>query len=236
MNCISCQNEHNSNYCPNCGEESRTQKITLASILGGAIATVTNMDKGFLHNLKSLTLAPQKFTTYYIQGKRKGILNPVSYLIISVTVYLILMSILKLPSDLVEPNDIQNSSSEVGGHATGVFLGKNLKYFWILSIVPLGLAMKLMFHKKYSFLEHLAISSFIIGHATLAGLISYTLFRIPIFADPIIYISVLLLTYCIYKVDCKKIKSALASLAALTLFILFQFFIIAAVSYFLEDL
>ena len=78
MICVSCNNEHNDKYCPNCGEKNGIKKITLASIIEDTFSSVTNMDRGFLYNIKALILKPQKLITDYILGKRRGILNPIS--------------------------------------------------------------------------------------------------------------------------------------------------------------
>ena len=47
------------------------------------------MEKGFLFNLKTLFVDPHKIVSEYISGRRKNIYNPISYLIITVTLYLI---------------------------------------------------------------------------------------------------------------------------------------------------
>lgn len=89
MICISCNKQHNEKFCPNCGEKAAVKKITFKSIIEDIFLTVTNMDKGFLFNLKNLSLKPRPFISSYIRGKRKGIFNPMSFLIISITIYLI---------------------------------------------------------------------------------------------------------------------------------------------------
>ena len=85
MICISCHTEHNENFCPNCGERAGVKKITFRSTIEDAFSTLTNMDKGFLFNIKALVINPQKLTTDYLIGKRRGILNPISFLIISIS-------------------------------------------------------------------------------------------------------------------------------------------------------
>jgi len=52
------------------------------------------MDKGLLFNLKNLTLYPKKTILDYINGKRRQVLNPISYAIITISVYLFMDSIL----------------------------------------------------------------------------------------------------------------------------------------------
>ena len=199
MKCISCDFEHNENFCPNCGEKSGTKKITFASIFEDAFSSITNMDRGFLFNLKSLILNPQKVVQEYVSGRRKGILNPISFLIISITIYLIVITVFKVPKEVGEVNGkVYNEEFKKAGLEIGAFLRTNIKYFWILAIIPLGLSLKLIF-RKYNFFEHLAISSFIIGQATLIGIISYLIFRIPLIFDPFVYLVVVLLVYKVFR-------------------------------------
>jgi hypothetical protein len=218
MNCISCNFEHNERYCPNCGEKSGTKKITLTSIFEDAFSSITHMDKGFLYNIKTLIINPKKITTAYLLGKRKGIINPVTFLILSITFYLIVITLFKVPKELIEEGIYTESRSYKVGVDVGYFIRENLKYFWILSIIPLGLSFKLIF-KKYNYLEHLAVSSLIIGQATLIGIISYLIFRFTLIFDPFVYIMILWLTYKVFDNE-YKIESFFLSMAALILFII----------------
>nr|WP_321227827.1 DUF3667 domain-containing protein [uncultured Psychroserpens sp.] len=179
------------------------------------------MDKGFLFNLKALFLNPQKITTNFISGKRKGILNPISYLIISITIYLIVINVFKAPPKEVTETTTSAffASEQEMGNAVGLFLRTYIKYFWILSIIPLGFALKVVF-QKYNYLEHIAISSFVIGQATLVGVVSYLIFRFPLIFDPFVYVTIAWLTYRIFKDNTEKIVSSLLSFVSLFLFII----------------
>ena len=228
MNCTSCNYEHKENYCPNCGEKKGIKKITLASIIDDAFSSITDMDKGFLFNIKTLILKPQELTADYIRGKRKGILNPVSFLIFCVTLYLIVITFFKVPKELNVINYDPESPLYKLGSEVGKFVFTNLKYFWILTVIPLGLSLKLAF-KKFNYLEHLAISSFVIGQATLVGVISYMLFKMPLVFDPIVYFTIFWLIYKIYKKNNAKIESLVLSFAILILFIIQLIIIISII-------
>ncbi len=228
MNCISCNFEHNEKFCPNCGERNGIKKITLNSIIEDAFSSITNMDKGFLFNLKALILRPRKITIDYVLGKRKGILNPISFLIFSITIYIIVITFFKVPKELVEENSIAKSELEKAGNYVGLFVRTYLKYFWVLCIIPLGLSLKLVF-RKYNFIEHLAISSFIIGQATLIGILSYLIFRFPLIIDPIVYLVILWLIYKIFKNTNDRIEAILISTTVLIIFIIQLIIIIGTI-------
>lgn len=225
MNCISCNFEHNEKYCPNCGERKETKKITLSSIVEDSFSSVTNMDKGFLFNIKALFLNPRKITIDYVLGKRKRIFNPISFLILSITIYIIVITFFKVPKELAQENNITKSQLKKVGNYVGLFIRTYLKYFWILCIIPLGISLKLFF-RKYNFTEHLAISSFIIGQATLIGILSYLVFRFPLIFDPVVYLTILWLVYKIFKNNNNRIEAILISTTVLILFII-QLIIIA---------
>ena len=228
MNCISCKFEHNEKYCPNCGERNGIKKITLNSIVEDAFSSITNMDKGFLFNLKALILHPRKITIDYLLGKRKGILNPISFLIFSITIYIIVITFFKVPKELVEENSITKSELEKASNNVGLFVRTYLKFFWVLCIIPLGLSLKLVF-RKHNFIEHLAISSFIIGQATLIGILSYLVFRFPLIFDPVVYLVILWLIYKIFKNNNERIEAILISTTVLIIFIIQLIIIIGTI-------
>lgn len=226
MTCISCRTEHNEKFCPNCGEKSGVKPITFATMTEAAFNSFTNMDKGFLFNVKQLIRNPRKLITEYINGKRKGVLNPISFLIICVSVYLVIDSLIKVP---VDKNETESQAYSVG-YAAGEFLKDYFKYFWILSIFWLGISTKLIF-RKYNYAEHLTISSFIIGLSTLVGISIFIFTKIPLLFNPIVYISILWMLYRVFKKDSYKLSSLFESLAAVVLFFLQLFLIIIGIGF-----
>lgn len=228
MNCISCKNEHSSDFCPNCGEKSDIKKITFKSIIEDTFSTITNMDRGVLYNVKNLLISPQSFANDYILGKRKGILNPISFLIISVTIYLIFESILRDSTGSPVPQIRQEDYLQRVGFAAGKYLAIYFKYFWILCVIPLTISTKIIF-RKYNFVEHLAVNSFILGQATLIGLISYLIIRIELPVNPLVYLTILWLVYSIFMKAKEKYDTFLMSFGTLLLFILQLFIIIIGI-------
>jgi len=231
MICIACNTEYSSNFCPNCGENSKIKKITFNSFIQDAFATITNMDKGFLYNLKTLFINPKKIPTGYLLGKRKGILNPISFLIISISIYLILENLFKVPNEHVDTSFTRSplfeKSREVGA-AGGKIISAYFKYFWIFSVMLLANTTKLIFG-KYNYLEHVALSSFIIGQATLFAIIGFLIFKFPLIFDPLLYLSILYMIYFIFKQGKDKIDILLLSITSLILFVIQIFLVITII-------
>lgn len=213
MTCISCTYEHNEKFCPQCGEQSNVNQITFSSILKDAVATLTNMDKGFLFNVKSLTLNPRKVVTDYLLGKRKSIFNPVSFLIIAITVFVILDSLLMGGGKHLKTD----SEFRTLGLETGQFLKSYFRYFWILATVWLGISTKLVFG-KYNYAEHMVISAFIVGQATIAGMGISLALKVPLMVNPLVYLVVSLMVYHIFKTGNSVIKPLFKSLAVVALY------------------
>ncbi|CAM1344383.1 DUF3667 domain-containing protein [Tenacibaculum amylolyticum] len=230
MICISCDYQHEEKFCPNCGEKGDIPKITFSSTISNAFLSITNMDKGFLYNLKNLTLSPKVTIEAYLKGKRKQIFNPISFLIIAVTAYLLLASLLKtkpiFPNEktsLIQESLINKSGYEIGASA-GKIIFEYFKFFWVFTIIPLSLFTKLFF-KRYNFAENLAINSFILGHVTLIiGSISFIIFKFPILINPFIYLGLIWYLYRVF--GNKKYKSDSLIMAFTTIF----FFIISLIS------
>lgn len=226
MQCISCDKVHEENFCPNCGERKGIERITFSSILNSFFSSITSMDRGFLYNCKTLFLNPKKITIDFIRGNRRGIFNPVSYLIFSITIYILVITFMHVPPETSDVDRATLPEYRNAAYATGQFVRRYIKFFWIFTIIPLGLSLKLVF-RKYNLAEYLAISSFIVGQATLVGIISYLLTRIPLVLDPLVYVVIFWLVYKTFKVKNEISDSLLLTFCALVLFIIQLILILA---------
>lgn len=222
MECITCKQNHSSLFCPYCGEDSTIERLSFKSIIASSIHSLTNLDKGFLYNLKGLTLFPKQLITNYIGGQRKFVLNPFLYLVISMSLYILANHF--IPQTRVWGNDRNTTEPYTKGFEKGVeigliaraFLKDYFKYFWFLSVPLLSFATSTLF-KKYNFTEHLVINSFIIGHATLAVSILYIIVNVPIIANPILYIGLITLLSLVFGL--RKLTVLKSFLSVLLMFI-----------------
>jgi hypothetical protein len=219
MICINCENDHNNKFCPECGEKVEVPKITFSSIFAEGFSRITTMDKGLLFNLKNLLLNPKRIVIDYINGKRKSIFNPISFLLICITIYLIGESFLQAEK-LVDTNTIEKMKSNKIfsiGFEAGKFIESYFKYFWILSVLWLSFATKLCFG-RFSFAEHLAINSFIIGQTTLFALIGYLVLKVPLLYNPVVFILTSWMLYQVFKKKKKDLDAIILSISSVLLF------------------
>jgi len=194
MICINCNFEHDYPFCPNCGEKSDTPKITFNSMFNSGFHTITNLDKGFLFNVRNLFVCPGKTVRDYINGRRKNIFNPISFVITTTTLYLLADLLIEAESDRPK---VETVVFEVGFQA-GLFLKVYLKYFWVLSVVFLSTSTRLIFG-KFNFTEHLAMNSFIIGQATLVAILGFALAKFVLIFNPLVYLVMIWLLYQVFK-------------------------------------
>lgn len=230
MKCISCSIEHSNNFCPNCGEKKDIKRLTFSSIFEYTFLSITNMDKGFLYNLKSLITNPKQIVTLYTLGKRKNILNPISFLILSISIYLIVESFFKLPTSLDNSDLLKTNSWYKISYYGGKFFRVYFNFFWAFSIFPLSILTKTLF-KKFNYSEHLVINSFILGLVTLLSALSHSFFRLPLLFDIVMYISLVILIYRVFKTVNNKIEVAILSFITVLLFALSLFLIIVLIGY-----
>jgi hypothetical protein len=225
MRCVNCSAEHTHAFCPYCGEKADTPKITFRSIFNDGLATITNMDKGFLSNVKHLALRPQTLVMDYLNGKRKGIFNPISFLIISITIFLVVDSLVKVDIE------VSGMQSEVynAGYEAGRFIKLYFKYFWIVAVIWLSFATKIFFG-KYNLAEHLAINSFIIGQATLVGLLGFVFSKtMGILFNPLVYLSIIWLTYQVFKEKDKDTNTLFLSIGSTVIFFVQLVLLVASI-------
>lgn len=227
MTCVICNTESEGDFCPTCGEKKGLPRITLASISSTLFTSFLQMDKGFLYNVKNLTIQPQKAVLSYIQGKRRYVFNPVSYAVLCVSFYLLVSSFFS--EEIITTfgeNKVKNAKGMTkASFEAGKFLGRYVKYFWLLNIFYLSFFTRLFF-KKYNYFEHVAINSFILGHATLLGVITHLLFKsLILIFNPFVIVALIYLLYAVHKT--KKDKYEILSLSFIS--VLFSYIVFVAI-------
>ena len=219
MICISCNHEHEEKFCPNCGEKAGTKKITFASIIEDAFSFITNMDRGFLFNLINLTTNPHQIVKLYLNGRRRAIFNPLTYFLLSITIYLVIESFGLTFNEVDTGSSSDSSTAYMTGKMAGKFIIKNLNIYWASALLWISIATRMLF-SKYNMAEHLTINAFILGHATLAGIFSHIVYWLPIMADPFVYLVCLIMLYRIFKYDDEKPVILVKAFLSIIIFII----------------
>lgn len=93
LNCLNCGYPfaRNEKFCPECGQENKGSKITLANFLKEMFRGFFSWDAKFWRTLLALLFRPGKVSLDYISGKRSRYSNPFRfYLTTSVLFFLLL--------------------------------------------------------------------------------------------------------------------------------------------------
>jgi hypothetical protein len=234
--CKNCDNAFDGNFCNQCGQKSRTNRISFGYILDEIQNLVFQVDKGFFYTLKKLSLYPGNAIRYYIEGKRVNYFKPTSFVVLLSIVYAILesfkksdpLTILFLKGFFSTLDNNPNDSKDGFTLRVMQWLIDNYSYTVLLLIPVFSLASFLAFRKaKYNYFENLVLNMYTFGIITFYSILPY----------PILYFSkgdladfthigvVLILTFYTYYQffnSINKTKRILNTFVTYVLFILFS--------------
>jgi len=94
--CKNCNAPLGKNFCPDCGQKTNTDTITLPNLLRDLPHAVFHVDKGFLYNFIHLLKRPGQAITDYLSGKRKPFFHPITFLVISLILNYLVVKITDL--------------------------------------------------------------------------------------------------------------------------------------------
>ena len=168
MKCKNCNTDLSSNFCSNCGQRSSVNKVTFAETFQDFVDATFSFNAPLIRTTKLLLINPGKLFNDYLNGKRKSYYKPVSFFIITTLIYVIIRSI-------IDYNPMTTAGVNVDGKIledAGQFMVKNINNIMFLFVFTLAFFLKLLFYKRNSFAEFIAISFYAIGVYTLIGLVS----------------------------------------------------------------
>ena len=91
--CLNCGAAVTTNYCGHCGQKAATHRFTLKHFVAhDIIHGAFHLDKGFPYTLKHLVTKPGYSIRDYIDGKRVGHFNAITFLLIVIALNLFVQS------------------------------------------------------------------------------------------------------------------------------------------------
>ena len=174
MICKNCGTYLDTNFCGNCGQNSKVKKINLKYILQDIPDSVLLLNSGFLFTLRELTLRPAEMIKEFLAGKRKPHYKPLAFFLLTSTSYFLLFYLLD-KNTFIEDFLTGFKSGLDKDSESPAFLEwilRNQSYF-LLAFLPLfSLGSYLAFKKcSYSYLEHLVMNLYITGFQMIIYLI-----------------------------------------------------------------
>ena len=109
--CLNCGNTFEGNFCPHCGQKSKTKRLKLKEILDDFINSFVGGDNKFVRTCHDLCFRPGHMVREYLLGHRCKYYNPLQMLIYFITLYSILTYL--FGGDPFELNEIKESDLDL---------------------------------------------------------------------------------------------------------------------------
>ncbi len=162
--CLNCKTHFKGNYCPNCGQEARTSKLSFFQGINDVVGIITNYDQGLIHTCIELCFRPGYMMADYLDGKRKEYVKPIQLLFLLCFIMLSLQYFLNGQIQSISSINIDDNT-ETGNRlwtiiqAVANWLTNNQSFFSILLVIWFVLPNRLCFRKtergsKMSLAEH----------------------------------------------------------------------------------
>jgi Protein of unknown function (DUF3667) len=158
MNCKNCNNEANHNYCPNCGQPIKLQRINRHYIVY-EIGQVLNFEKGFFYTIRELLIRPGKSVSSFLTESRIRLIKPIIFVIVTSLIYSLVNSFF-----LIEDSYIKYGENKSTIVSIFKWVQSNYGYANIIMGVFIAPWIKLFFRKyDYNFYEILILLCFVTG-------------------------------------------------------------------------
>lgn len=101
--CLNCGLElsPDTNFCPNCGQENKDQKVSIFTFVQDFISNYLNFETVFFQTLPAFFLHPGRLTITFNEGKRRKYIHPIRLYLISSLFYFFIAA-LAIPNDVVD--------------------------------------------------------------------------------------------------------------------------------------
>lgn len=197
MECRNCRHPISGNFCQNCGQIATVSRINYNTFLTDFVASVFQIQKGFLFTLIELLIRPNTAIKNYLQGKRKPYFKPIAFVFLLSTVYYVMAKWVGFETYLGdfllglnrgiesdEPDKISESLTHIVKWCIDNFAFTNLM------LVPVfSLSTYLFFRRsQYNYFEIIVLNSYITGIQTLAYILG-TFLQIFFREDIIVLVS-----------------------------------------------
>ncbi|MBE1300877.1 MAG: DUF3667 domain-containing protein [Alteromonadaceae bacterium] len=90
--CLNCGTEVIAKFCPECGQDTKVDTITMMGSLRDTFTETTDYDGRIFTTLREMFLNPGKSSLAYVRGSRVRYIHPVKYFLIAMGITLIAMN------------------------------------------------------------------------------------------------------------------------------------------------
>ncbi|WP_017495672.1 DUF3667 domain-containing protein [Flavobacterium sp. WG21] len=168
MNCLNCNTEVNSNFCPDCGQPKVLKRINGHYIVH-EIEHVLHFERGIFYTIKELITSPGQNIRNYLTENRSRLVKPIIFIIVSSLIYSISNHFFHFQDGYINYLDSQKTSAST----ISKWVQMNLGYSNIMMGIFIALWTKLFFRKRdYNIFEILILLCFVMG----IGMLIYAIF------------------------------------------------------------
>lgn len=93
--CLNCSTHFKGNYCSHCGQKATVTKLTWGSLFEEFIHFFTHAEHSFVYTTKKLIKAPGVIVKEFLDGKRKKVHKPITFLLVWLALTRLLTGFLK---------------------------------------------------------------------------------------------------------------------------------------------
>ncbi|RYZ86346.1 MAG: DUF3667 domain-containing protein [Proteobacteria bacterium] len=189
--CKNCEREFVGNYCNNCGQKAKTERLDWHYISDEAKYTFLHFNGGLLYSTKQLFTRPGDSIREFIEGKRIHHYKPILLLFVLAGIYTLLLHYIDMDSYIAAITDNRIPKTAAEKYA---FEMQNKVTVWIrdhYSIIELAqvpfysLASWLAFRKYgYNFIEHVILNSFASAQRLIFNIVVIPIFIVLSRIDP----------------------------------------------------
>ena len=159
--CKNCGANVNDSYCSHCGQKTAAERISFHYIWHEVVHFFTHFEKGFLFTSWGMIVRPGNVVTDFVKGKRKIYQPPVSFFLIWITLYLLLLYVVR---KIFGENVVIDYKDYFGSSSSTKFAVSHLS-FVLLVVLPFQ---ALYFYwlvgwKKYNYFESFVVAMYFLG-------------------------------------------------------------------------
>tara|TARA_B100000965_G_C19502438_1_gene718081 strand:- start:242 stop:988 length:747 start_codon:yes stop_codon:yes gene_type:complete len=167
MHCKNCSNPVENNFCSYCGQSVKVERLKTKNLTQDLIHEVFQLNHGIVFTFLMLFKKPGYYITSYLEGKRKALFKPISYVFMLSTLYY-LVSYYSGGHTYI--NDFIlgfKNAGESNDEVSNEFLSWFAEHFAYTSLmlIPLQAVATLIAFRKsgFNFMEHIVINAYITG-------------------------------------------------------------------------
>ncbi|MCB0481958.1 MAG: DUF3667 domain-containing protein [Flavobacteriales bacterium] len=167
MECKNCHTVFEGNFCPNCGQRSTIDALTLNGLFESFVSQLFYFERHFVFTFKSLFKQPQILLEEFSHGQRKKYANPFQFFLFFLTIYLVLYAV--LGDDLLKNLGVKMQvDGKTIDRSTQVLsikenLDKYMNYLYFLRPISLAVGLKMLHFKRMNFAQALVMAFYVEG-------------------------------------------------------------------------